>query len=220
MAYAVACPHRRCSASSTNSSGSSSSARTRVERPIAVSASSARARGARPDEGDRVGERLPAVREGSLDDRSDRRDRCDRSHALERDERGVDPRTRTKDGRRNRVEARLPCAELHENGDGAVRLGARPREEPVGNLALHHHAPVPQRRGVLERLDDERRRDVVREVGDELRGQRVEESGRRGRVRRPRRGRTFARSPSASFSTGSSERSSSIAWTWRTRSAR
>ncbi len=68
------------------------------------------------------------------------------------------------------MEAGLPRAELNENGDGAVRLRSRRREESIRNLALHHHAPRPKRRRVLERLDDERRRDVVREIGDELRG--------------------------------------------------
>ena len=109
------------------------------------------------------------MREGGLDDRSHLGDRRDR-RALERDESRLDPRTA--DGTRSAgpgAKPTLRARELDEDGDGAVRLRPRLGEEPIRDLALHHHAPAAQRLDVLERLDDERRRDVVREVGDELR---------------------------------------------------
>src|SRR6266508_1086035 len=66
------------------------------------------------------------------------------------------------------METRALRGELHEHGHGAVRLRAGNREEAVGDLALHHHAPALQSREAVQRLDDERRRDVVRKVRDEL----------------------------------------------------
>ncbi len=67
------------------------------------------------------------------------------------------------------MEARSLAHELHEHRDGAVGLRARQREEAVGDLALHHHAPGVDQRQAVEALDDERRGDVVRQVRDELR---------------------------------------------------
>ena len=72
------------------------------------------------------------------------------------------------------MEARALADELHEHRDGAVRLRARLREEAVGDLALHHHAPELDLRQAVEALDEERRRDVVRQVRDELRRVRCE----------------------------------------------
>ena len=66
------------------------------------------------------------------------------------------------------MEARPLGGELDEHRHGAVRLRARLGEEPVGDLALHHHRPELDARQPVEALDDERRRDVVREIGDEL----------------------------------------------------
>src|SRR5688572_19268361 len=71
------------------------------------------------------------------------------------------------------MEPRPPRGEPYENRDGPIRLGARLREQPIRDFALHHHAPALQRRSMLERLHDERRRDVVREVRDELRRRRT-----------------------------------------------
>ncbi len=67
------------------------------------------------------------------------------------------------------MEAGALADELHEHRDGAVRLRRGNGEQPVGDLALHHHAPAVDRRQPVEALDEQRRRDVVRQVRDELR---------------------------------------------------
>ena len=90
------------------------------------------------------------------------------SNPHESNERGFDAGTRSKHGRRHRVETRLPRSQLNQHGDRAVGFGARLGEESLGDLALHHHAPALERWNVLQRLDDQWRCDVVREVRDEL----------------------------------------------------
>ena len=117
--------------------------------------------------------------------------------ALERDERRLDARPRAKDRRRNRVEAGLARRELDQDGHGAVRLRPRLGEEAIGDLPLDHDAPLHERLRVLQRLDDERRRDVVGEVRDELRTAVVAARRPRCGARRPRRSRTFGRPSSA-----------------------
>ena len=72
------------------------------------------------------------------------------------------------------MEARSLGRELHEDGDGAVRLRPRRGEEAVGDLPLHHHAPQLDRREPVERLGDQGRRDLVRQVRDELRRRRIQ----------------------------------------------
>ena len=63
--------------------------------------------------------------------------------APEGDERRVDIRLGPEDGAGNGVETRTLGGELDEHRDGAVVLRSRLREEPLGDLALHHHAPEP-----------------------------------------------------------------------------
>ena len=72
------------------------------------------------------------------------------------------------------METDLACGDLDEHGRGSIGLRTRLRKEALCNLALHHHTPVAERGGVLERLDDERGGDVVRKVGDELRRRRAQ----------------------------------------------
>jgi hypothetical protein len=123
----------------------------------------------------RVRKRLAPVGERSLDDAlHSRRDAG--LTAAKRDQRRVDVRAGPEHLARDGVEACALRDELHENRDGAVRFRAGLREEAVGDLALHHHAPRADRRRAVEALDDEGRRDVVRQVRDEL--------GRRRRERR------------------------------------
>ena len=73
-----------------------------------------------------------------------------------------------------RRESRSFAPPAEPDGHGAVCLRARDGEEPVGDLTLHHHAPVLEERRALEGLDHERRGDVVREVRDELSRLRIE----------------------------------------------
>ena len=72
------------------------------------------------------------------------------------------------------MEAGALGRELNEYRDRAVGLRLGDGEEPVGDLALHHHAPALDRRQAVEALDDDRRGDVVRQVRDELARRRVE----------------------------------------------
>ena len=105
--------------------------------------------------------------------------------------------------------------ELDEHGDGAVRLGRRRREEAVGDLALHHHAPE------LELLDarGSRRRSASRCCTEGSR--RACAAADRGRGRRGRARRPSARScASIAARCSSRRRSTSAAWTCATRSAR
>src|SRR5262245_2036200 len=120
-----------------------------------------------------VGEGLSAMRERGLDDRPDKIE-AGAWVALERDDRGVDTRSRTECRRRHPMGAELPRVELEKHRHGAVRLRPRRREEALGNLALHHHDPTLERRDSIEALDDDRRRDVVGQVRDELRRRRLE----------------------------------------------
>src|SRR5262249_17860262 len=83
--------------------------------------------------------------------------------------RRVDARTRAKHRGRNPVKADSARSELHQDRDGSVRLRPRSREEAIRDFTLDHDAPALERGRPLERLHDERRRDVVGNVGDELR---------------------------------------------------
>ena len=82
------------------------------------------------------------------------------------------------------MESRALGGELDEHRDRAVRLRARGREQAVGDLALHHHAPALDVRQPVEALDEERRRDVVRQVCDELRRVACKRAGRAAARRR------------------------------------
>ena len=72
------------------------------------------------------------------------------------------------------MEACLLRRQLDQHRYRAVRLGRRPREEPVRDLALHHHAPEVDARKAVEALHHDWRRDLVGEVRDELGRGRVE----------------------------------------------
>ena len=120
--------------------------------------------------------------------------------APERDERGVDVRPRPEHVPRDRVEARALGRELEEHRDGAVRLRPGRGEEAVGDLALHHHAPVLDasvaRRG-------SRRRAASRRCTAGSRRACAAAARARARSRRARRRSsrsTLRRSPSASRS--------------------
>ena len=106
--------------------------------------------------------------------------------------------------------------ELHEHRHGAVRLRARLREQAIGDLALHHHAPALDARQTVETLDDQRRRDVVRQVRDELRRVRRQ----RGEIELERIAEVELDVRAGSRRYGSSDASSSTACTRATRSAR
>ena len=108
------------------------------------------------------------MRERRLDDALDPGEALRELQTLERDERRIDVRRRPEDGACDRVEAGPVGGELDEHRDGAVRLRRRLGEEPVRDLALHHHAPELDRRQSGEALGDDRRRHVVGQVGDEL----------------------------------------------------
>lgn len=105
---------------------------------------------------------------GGDDDASDGGHVTRRVDPLECDERGVDLRDGTEHRARDPMEPRPSRMEPHHDGDRAVGLGPRRREEPVGDLALDHHAPRPQAGDAHQGLDDERCRDVVGQIGDEL----------------------------------------------------
>ena len=64
--------------------------------------------------------------------------------------------------------------QLHEHRDGGVRFGRRRREQPVGELALHHDGPPPHGRQLGDGRHDQRDGDVVGEVGDQRRRRRLE----------------------------------------------
>src|SRR4051794_32257794 len=110
--------------------------------------------------------------ERALDDTFHPRRRA-RRDPVERDERRVDVRPRAENLTRDRMRSRSLRRELNEHGHRAVGLCGRRREEPVGDLPLHHHAPVLQ---LLhgQALGDDRRRDVVRQVRHELPRRRIE----------------------------------------------
>ena len=72
--------------------------------------------------------------------------RCD---PIERDERGVDVRRRPEDRPRHRVEPGATRVQPNQHRYRAVRLRAGLGEEPVGDLALHHHAPGLERRDAV-----------------------------------------------------------------------
>src|SRR5205823_14921994 len=88
-----------------------------------------------------VGERLAAIGERGLDDVFHTPILTRLLDAPECDERRVDVRPWSEDFARYRMEADAFGCELNEHRDRAVRLRSRPREEPVGDLPLHHHAP-------------------------------------------------------------------------------
>src|SRR4051812_6147580 len=105
----------------------------------------------------------PDVAEGLRQPRAPKCDDC-----------GLDVRRRPEDGPR---EGMQPCPlrrQLNEHRDRAIGFGGRHREEAVGDLALHHHAPQPDGGQAVQALGDDGRRDVVRQVRDELGGCRVE----------------------------------------------
>src|SRR5487761_237557 len=118
---------------------------------------------------ERVGERLAAMRERGAHDVLHAREVVRHRCAAESDERRVDVRPRTKDRARDGMEACPLAHELHEHGDCAVRLRVGRGEEPVGDLALHHHTPQGDVGKAVEALRDDRCRDVVGQVGHELR---------------------------------------------------
>ena len=95
-------------------------------------------------------------------------------------------------------------------------LDARRRGQPVGDLALHHHAPRPGRRAAPRSCaGSPARGDAVGKVRDHLVRRRIER--RRGRGPSRRRSSSVALLPvaSASCSTGSSARSVSTTCSWR-----
>ena len=96
--------------------------------------------------------------------------------AIECDEGRVDVGRWAEHRPRDGVETRASRVKADEHRDGAVRLRPRLREEPVRDLALHHHAPRTERGHADQRLGDERCRDVVGQVGDELRRRGLERS--------------------------------------------
>ena len=57
------------------------------------------------------------------------------------------------------------AGELHQHRHGRVGLGARHREQPLGELALQHHGPAPQAREHGDGAHQQGHRDVVGEVG-------------------------------------------------------
>ena len=97
-------------------------------------------------ERERVRERLSPVRERGLDDALDGRPvrRAARVRLNATSAESTFGRGR-KTLRAHRMPAGALGRELHEHRDRAVRLRARRREEAVGDLALHHHAPVARR---------------------------------------------------------------------------
>ena len=141
------------SASATNSGGVELlGAHVAGSRPIASSAVGRRARSATPASSSEFGERLAAVRERRLDDALHARESGGQAGAAERDERRLDVRPRPEHRRARPDGSRALRGELDEHRDGAVRLRRGLREEAVGDLALHHHAPGLDRAGSPSRL--------------------------------------------------------------------
>ena len=89
---------------------------------------------------------------------------------MQRDQAGVDvgrrPEHRAPDGA---GAARLGVPrDLHRRH--AVDLRARRGDEPVGDLGLHHHQPVGDRREAAQQVQQHRHRDVVGQVGHDRAG--------------------------------------------------
>src|SRR6185503_4691559 len=78
------------------------------------------------------------------------------------------------DRARDPMQAGTLGRELDQYRDRAVGLGGGLREEAVGHLALHHHAPELEAPQAVKALDDQRCGDVVGQVRDELRRCRLE----------------------------------------------
>ena len=211
--------HRRAASSGGYSSGASSSARVAAGLPMCPSASAASAREATPASSSELGSVLRRWANAASTSRFSSGYSAGKLPPAKGDERRVDVRRRSEHRPGDRVEAGPLRRELEQDGDGAVRLRPRHGEEAVGDLALHHHAPLLERRQAVERLDDDRRRDVVGQVRDELARGGVE----RGEVELQRVAEDevdVRASASSSRSRGSSDRSTSTAWTCATRSAR
>ena len=140
----------------------------------------------------------------------------DRGAPLERDQRRVDPRHRREHVARHRAHRQPRAGQLHQHGDGAVGLAGGSGEQPVGDLALHHHAePLTHRQGV----HDHRRRHAVGQVGDHRRGRRLAAHAKSTRMASANSSRTLSTPSSVIASAGCSRRSISIACTSRVRSA-
>ena len=89
----------------------------------------------------------------------------------------IDPRPRREHGRVDRAQHPHVAGELDDDARravGAACPGARP--QALGDLALDHHRPAPQRRQLGDRPQEQRRRDRVGQVGDH-RGRRRLERG-------------------------------------------
>ena len=167
---------------------------------------------------ERVRQRLPPVRERGRDDLLDPREarraaRC-AGRRRARSRRSAAAGTPLRETGWKPVRSAASCTST-ETAPYAFVPGRG--EEPVGDLALHHHAPEPDARQAVEALDDERRRDVVR-AGSRRASSRRSSAAGRAAARRRRRASTFGRRCRAGAARAS--RSSSTAWTRATRSAR
>ena len=175
--------HPSCLASATKVGGVSSSGLVESGRPSASRASctSTRVSGSAPGADgarQRVHDLLAALSERGAHQGLEHGGVVEgqRSRALERDERRIDPRLRGEDGARHRALRFELAGELHQHRHGRVGLGARHREQPLGELALQHHRPALQAGHRGDGAHEQRDRDVVGEVGHQ-RGRRRVEAG-------------------------------------------
>ena len=223
LIFAVAAPRLTASASrQLDELGRGELLRTHGSRsrPISSSAATAASRGASPASSSELASVLRRCANARLDDRLDPSEVGRQAGPAERDERRVDVGPRPEDGARDGVEARARRGELDQHGDRPVRLrrrlgeeaGPRPRAAPSRTTARSRAG----RRGSRRRSASRRCRGGSRRASSRA-GASVARSSLSAS---PKWSSTFGRPPRRSASCGSSERSSSTAWTRATRSAR
>ena len=206
--------HRRALASATNSAGASASARVAggmTDRGERFGSLLARRE---PGECERVRQRLAPVRERGRDDLLHAAVVRRQLRPPEGDERRVDVRLRPEDGAGDRVEPGSLGGELDEHRDGAVRLRSRLLRKTSQRPPA---APSRTTAGRSAARRGSRRPEASRRCTGGWRRASSRPGEARPEARRRRRASTLSASP---VSAGSSVRSISTAWTWRTRSAR
>ena len=118
---------------------------------------------------DGVAQQLATLREADRDELAQER-RIDvvahrqRRHAQDR---GVDARRRLERLGRHVEQGLDPVAPLQHHREPAVVLVARPRSDPVDHLLLQHEVLVVDGVARLEKVEQDRRRDVVGQVADD-----------------------------------------------------
>jgi hypothetical protein len=126
--------------------------------------------GAEPEPTDRARQRLATFGEGLIDDAEQRvafGPDLRRGAPGDPDDRRVDVRRRPEHLARDATHPLRVGVEEDADRDGTVRLGSGCSEETVGDLALHHHDELRDRRDPVEDIDHQRDGHAVWEVRDE-----------------------------------------------------